>query len=552
MMQTRRRFAQLSLGALAAACAAREPSDIIIRGGAIYTGAPNKPRVDAIRITNGLFAAVGTLEEARAAGPAREIDLRGAAAFPGFVDGHVHLMGVGMAAMVLDLVGVESIAALQERLRTYAAQHSEGPILGRGWIETHWPEARFPNRADLDAVVGDRPVLLERVDGHAAIANSAALTLATIDNNTANPDGGSIERDATGAATGMLIDNAVNLVASRMPASTDAQRRDALRQAAQLYAQRGWTGVANMSTSASEAELFQSFAQSGGLPLHADIYLTPEDSSSVFERGPYADRSGLVNVRGVKLYMDGALGSRGAALLQPYSDAAGNGLLVTPVETIRDFLNRARQRGVQVATHAIGDRGNRLVLDGYRDTFGEDRDGLRRARWRIEHSQVISPQDLPRFSQMGVIASMQPSHAISDLYFAPARLGASRLAGAYAWKSLLNSGAVIAAGSDAPVEKGDPLIEFYAAAYRHDLQGAAGADWNPSEAVSREEALRMLTWGPAFAAFQEQERGTIEVGKRADVSCFSVDLMQAEFSAIPTAQAVLTVSDGRITHNALG
>jgi predicted amidohydrolase YtcJ len=259
-----------------------------------------------------------------------------------------------------------------------------------------------------------------------------------------------------------------------------------------------------------------------------------------------------VNVRGVKLYMDGALGSRGAALLQPYSDAAGNGLLVTPVETIREFLNRARQRGVQVATHAIGDRGNRLVLDAYRDTFGEDRDGLRRARWRIEHAQVISPQDLPRFSQMGVIASMQPSHAISDLYFAPARLGPSRLAGAYAWKSLLNSGAIIAGGSDAPVEKGDPLIEFYAAAYRHDLQGAAGADWNPSEAVSREEALRMLTWGPAFAAFQEQERGTIEVGKRADVSCFSVDLMQAEFSAIPTAQAVLTISDGRITHTALG
>ncbi|GAM97802.1 hypothetical protein U91I_01431 [alpha proteobacterium U9-1i] len=551
-MQTRRRFAQLSLGALAVACGPREPSDLIIRGGAIYTGAPNKPRADAIRIANGLFAAVGTLEEARAAGPAREIDLRGATAFPGFVDGHVHLMGVGMAAMILDLVGVESIAALQERLRTYAAANAEGPILGRGWIETHWPEARFPNRADLDAVVADRPVLLERVDGHAAIANSAALTLAGIDGATRNPDGGSIERDASGAPTGMLIDNAVNLVASRMPASTEAQRRDALRQAAQLYAQRGWTGVANMSTSAAEADLFRSFAQAGELPLHADIYLTPEDSAGVFERGPFADGSGLVNVRGVKLYMDGALGSRGAALLQPYSDAAGNGLLVTPVEDIREYLGRARQRGVQVATHAIGDRGNRLVLDAYRDTFGEDRDGLRRARWRIEHSQIISPQDLPRFAQMGVVASMQPSHAISDLYFAPARLGPSRLAGAYAWKSLLNSGAVIAAGSDAPVEKGDPLIEFYAAAYRHDLQGAAGADWNPSEAVSREEALRMLTWGPAYAAFQETERGTIEVGKRADVSTFSVDLMQAPFAQIPTAQAVLTISDGRITHTQLG
>jgi|CXWL01.1.fsa_nt_gi predicted amidohydrolase YtcJ len=550
-MHSRRRFAQLSLAALAAACAPQASEDVIIHGGPIYTGVAAKPQVAAVRVSAGRFMVVGTLEEARAPGAAREIDLRGAAAFPGFVDGHVHLSGVGMAAMVLDLVGTESIAALQQKLGEYARTHAQGPIIGRGWIETHWPEQRFPNRADLDSVVSDRPVLLERADGHAAIANSAALALASIDATTRNPDGGAIERDATGAPTGMLIDNAINLVGARMPAPTEEMRRTALQQAAQLYAQRGWTGVANMSTSADEAALFQRFAQAGDLPLHADIYMTPEDSAAVFERGPFADSSGLVNVRGVKLYMDGALGSRGAALLAPYSDAPGNGLLVTPIETIRDFLARAKTRGVQVATHAIGDRGNRMVLDAYRDAFGQDLDGLRRARWRIEHSQVISRQDLPRFSQLGVIASMQPSHAIGDLHFAPARLGASRLDGAYAWKSLLNSGAVIAAGSDAPVEKGDPLIEFYAAAYRHDLQDFAGPDWRANEAVSREEALRMLTWGPAFAAFQDTERGTIEIGKRADVSAFSVDLMQAAFTAIPTAQAVLTISDGRITHSAL-
>ena len=247
-----------------------------------------------------------------------------------------------MAAMVLDLVGVESIAALQQRLRDYAARHREGAIYGRGWIETHWPERRFPTRADLDAVVGDRPVMLERIDGHAAVVNSAALALAGIDANTPNPDGGAIERDASGAATGMLIDNAANLVQSRLPAPTPAMRRQALAEGARIYASRGWTGVCNMSTSGEEAALFAEFARGGELPLRADLYLTPEDSQAVMQRGPYGE--GLVHVRGVKLYMDGALGSRGAALLAPYSDAPSQGLLVTPLDDVRALLERKRAR----------------------------------------------------------------------------------------------------------------------------------------------------------------------------------------------------------------
>lgn len=552
MLLSRRRFGQVSLAAFAAACARGGQPDLIIHGGAIYTGVAAHPAVEALRISNGLIAVAGTLADARnGTSGAEEINLQGATAFPGFSDGHVHLTGVGMAAMLLDLVGVESIAAMQQRLREYAAQHTEGPVVGRGWIETHWPERRFPNRADLDAIVSDRPVVLERIDGHAVVANSAALQLGGIDANTANPSGGSIERDASGAATGMLIDNASALVQSRLPAATPEQMRQALVQAGQIYASRGWTGICNMSTSGAEAAIFDALAQSGELPLHANLYLTPEDSGSVYERGPYADATGLVHVRGVKLYMDGALGSRGAALLAPYSDAHSDGLLVTAVDELRGFLTRAREHNVQVASHAIGDRGNRLVLDAYRDTFADNADALRQARWRIEHSQVLSLEDLPRFAQMGVVASMQPSHAISDLHFAPARLGPNRLAGAYAWKPLLDSGAVIAAGTDAPVEKGDPLIEFYAAAYRHDLQGFAGPDWHDENTVSRDQALRMLTWGTAYSAFEEAERGTLEVGKRADVSVFSADLMQAEPAQIPTAQAVLTVSGGRITHRTL-
>jgi len=541
----------LALGALAAACAPRSGApDLIIHGGPIYTGVEAQPTVEAVRISGGRFAYVGALADARAnARGAREIDLAGAAAFPGFTDNHVHLTGVGMAAMLLDLVGVRSIAELTQRLRDYATSHPQGAIYGRGWIETHWPERRFPTRADLDAIVADRPVFLERIDGHAAVVNSAALALGGIDNTTANPSGGSIERDSAGAATGMLIDNATSLVQSRLPPPTPEKVRQAIVEGARIYASRGWVGIGNMSTSLGETQIFEALAREGQLPLRADLYLTPEDSGAVLDRGPYGD--GLVRVRGIKLYMDGALGSRGAALLAPYSDAAGAGLLVTPPEELRAMLARARERNVQIATHAIGDRGNRLVLDAYRDTFAGDSNASSASRWRIEHAQVVSPEDLPRFAAQGVIASMQPSHAISDLHFAPARLGRARLAGAYAWKALLDSGARLVAGSDAPVEKGDPLIEFYAAIYRHDLEGFAGPDWGLDQAVSRAQALAMFTSASAFATFAEAERGAVQTGQRADLSVFSADLMTAEPAAIPTARAVLTVSEGRITHEAL-
>jgi predicted amidohydrolase YtcJ len=556
MQLSRRHFGQAALAAVLTGCAAPGQQDIIIHGGPIYTlqstGGNHTqylPPVEALRIRDGLVAFVGTLADARSdARNARMIDLGGAAAFPGFTDSHVHLTGVGMAAMLLDLVGVESIAAMQTRLRAYAQEHPQAPIIGRGWIETHWPERRFPTRADLDAVVNDRPVVLERIDGHAVVANSAALALARIDDGTPDPAGGRIERDASRAATGMLIDNAASLVQSALPPPTLETQREALRQAAQLYASRGWTGIGNMSTTAQELTFFRELAASGAMPLRANLYMQPANAEAA--RG--ARDEGNVRVRGVKLYMDGALGSRGAALLAPYSDMPStSGLLVTPIEEVREHLQHAREGGYQAATHAIGDRANRLVLDAYRDLFADAPDALRAARWRIEHAQVIALDDIPRFGAMGVIASMQPSHAISDLYFAPARLGAARLAGAYAWRALLSSGATIAAGSDAPVEKGDPLIEFYAAAYRHDLQGNAGPDWHLDQAVDRQQALNMLTWAPAYAALEDQERGTLHVGKRADISAFSVDLMEAEPAAIPTAQPVLTISGGQVTHDAL-
>ena len=554
MTMNRRQMAQASLAALLAGCAhdPAEGRDLIVHGGPIHTGVRGVPRVEAVRVSGQRIVFAGALSQARAdAAGARFIDLRGAAAFPGFVDAHVHLSEVGLQAMVLDLVGTASIAAMRQSLADYARTHPQGLIVGRGWIETHWPEARFPNRLDLDSVVSDRPVYLERIDGHAGVANSQALALAGITATTSDPSGGRIERDASGAATGMLIDNAKSLVESRLPPPTRAARLEALRQAARLYASRGWTGGCNMSTSGVDAELFAELAARGDLPIRADIYLRPEDAGPVLRRGPYQDGSGLVRVRGVKLYVDGALGSRGAALLAPYSDAPSSGLLVTPDAVLRDYMRQARAANAQVATHAIGDRGNRIVLDDYQATFADNLPALRAARWRVEHAQVLSPQDLPRFAQLGVIASMQASHAISDLYFAPARLGPDRLGGAYAWNSLLRSGAVIASGTDAPVERGDPLIEFYAAAYRHDLAGHAGPDWHLEETVTRAQALTDITWGSAYSAFAENERGTIEAGKFADISVFSVDLMEAPFGDIPTAHALATIVGGRLVHNLL-
>lgn len=524
-----------------------------MHGGPIYTGLSSPIRCDVVVVRGQRIEFAGAASEiGSGATGLRIIDIAGAAAYPGFVDAHCHLTGIGLRELTLNLEGTSSIVALQEAVRAYAQAHREGPISGRGWIETHWPEGRFPSRGDIDPIVPLRPVFLKRADGHAALANSAALRLAGITERTRDPEGGRIEREATGAPTGMLIDNAMDIVERRMPAPSAAMKREALARAVTLYASRGWTGAANMSATAQEFEVLSAMAASGTLPIRADHYLRIEDAYRVLAKGPYTDKSGLVRVRGIKMYMDGALGSRGAALLAPYSDAPGNGLLVTPAETMRDALARARAANAQVATHAIGDRGNRLALDGYEAMFRNAPAGsLRAARWRVEHAQVLALSDLSRFAQLGVIASMQPSHAIGDLYFAAARLGPDRLRGAYAWNSLLTCGAIIAAGTDAPVEKGDPLIEFYAATYRHALDGFAGLDWHLEEAVSRFAALRMLTWGPAFASFAEGARGTIAPGQQADISAFSADLMTCSPAEIPAARAVLTLVNGCTAFSAL-
>jgi len=547
-----------ALALAAAACGGDvgpPPADVVVLAAAVHTGAPGAAPAEAVAVADGRIVYVGT--EAGAAlrtGPATQVvDLGAGTLYPGFVDAHAHLLGVGLRELTLNLDAVGSIAELVEIVRREVEAAEPGAVVsGRGWIETGWPEGRMPAAADLDPVSPSTPVVLARADGHAAVVNSAALAAAGIDASTRDPEGGAIERGPDGAPTGVLIDNAQGLVASLVEAPDATTRAEAFKIGARLYAERGWTGVHNMSVDYADVPMMETLAARGRLPIRIYNALDREHAAAIGEDAPRVGGGGLVETRALKVYFDGALGSRGAALFEPYADRPDTrGLvLIDDAEADRIF-EAALRNGVQIAAHAIGDRGNRLALDAMERAFRTVPPEARAVpdpRWRIEHAQIVSPADIPRFASLGVVASMQPSHAIGDLFFAPARLGDARLDGAYAWKSLVRSGAVVAGGSDAPVERGDPLIEFYAAVARRALDGTAGADWRPDEALSRAEALALFTRAPAYAAFAEDERGIVEVGRVADLTGFSIDLMTAPESEIPSARAVFTMVGGRIAY----
>ncbi len=544
-------FAAMMAASLAACNRGRETADAVYFGGPIYTGLVSAPTVEAVAVKDGAILMAGRRAEIDAlTGPQTDVvDLKGAAMFPGFVDSHAHLFGIGMRELTLNLEGVASIAELVEIVAANVVESNAGEVVyGRGWIETGWPEKRFPTRDDLDPISPDNAVLLVRADGHALVANSAALKAAEIDERTPDPTGGRIERDADRRPTGMLIDNAMALAEKLIAAPGPAQKEEAYRVGAEVYAAYGWTGLHNMSQDPSDVSMIERLGDEGGVPIRVYNAIEPKGLDALARSGPRANKNGKVVTRAVKLYADGALGSRGAALLAPYTDRPDtSGLTLMTSEEAATALKTARDAGIQVSVHAIGDRANRAVLDWYeasRAAAGPEWRSRPSPRWRIEHAQVINPADIPRFANLGVIASMQPSHAIGDLYFAPARLGPERLKGAYAWRSLLDSGAVIAGGSDAPVERGDPAIEFYAAVARKSLDGYSDDNWHAEEKVSRAEALTMFTAAPAYASFRETELGTIEKGKRADFSIFSKDLMTVPEVEILQAKAVMTVVDG--------
>ncbi|WP_372784014.1 amidohydrolase [Phenylobacterium sp.] len=534
------------------ASAAKAPADLVIWGGPIYTAVDAHPKAEAVAVTHGRIAFVGGKAAAQAlVGPKTKlIDLKGAALFPGFTDSHAHLREIGERELTLNLEGSKSAAEVTQRLKAYIADHHPtGPIVGGGWIETGWPEGRFLDRADLDAVAPTTPVVLQRADGHALTVNSAALKAAGIDETTPAPAGGQILKGADGKLTGMLVDNAMALVRPLQAAPTREQRLAAYRAAFRVETAYGWTGVHFMSVDWADVALLEQMDQAGETPLRVYNAVVGAQAGPLFAGGPRATPDGRITTRAIKLFMDGALGSRGAVLFAPYSDAPGlTGTFITDPAVMRSLMAKALASGIQVSTHAIGDKGNATALDLYEETFKANPAAGKAARWRIEHAQILRPADIPRFAADHVIASMQPSHAIGDFHFAPARLGKERLKGAYAWQSLLQSGAVVVGGSDAPVERGAPLIEYYAAVARKDLKGYSDADWHPEERLSRAQALKLFTSSAAYARFAETDLGTIAVGKRADLSGFSVDLMTAPEAAIPKGHAVLTVVEGQVVY----
>ena len=518
------------------------PAITVITGGTIYTGNPDQSTVEAVVIgpDGRIQATVPPTSADWSEDEINLIDLDGAVMFPGFTDAHVHLLGVGQRELTLNLEGTASVADLVGRLAAELPGKAPGSVVfGRGWIETGWPEARMPLAADLDTVSLDHKVILQRSDGHAMVVNSATLAAAGITKDTPDPEGGRIERNDDGTPNGLLIDNAMGLVASLIMVPDAEGLKTALETGAKLYASRGWTGGHNMSVSPKEIPLMAELDAQGRLPIR--LYNAIDAEGFDIAAGREMETDTITN-RAVKIYMDGALGSRGALLIAPYSDRPDtSGLALMEPDDLAALMARADAAGVQLAIHAIGDLANRRVLEAV-EAGGYDASH----RWRIEHAQVFAPEDLMRASADGLIAAMQPSHAIGDLFFAPARLGMDRLAGAYAWKTLLENGTVIAGGSDAPVEVGSPLIEFYAAVARKSLKGESGDGWHPEQALSRQQALALFTSAAAFASFQEDDLGTIEPGKLADFTVFDRDLMTVPEAEILEARPVMTMIGGEI------
>jgi len=536
---------------------AAEDVDLLLFNGNVYTVNEKQPHAEAIAVKQGRIVFVGSDEAAKKFHAKRTIDLHEHTVVPGLTDSHCHIFGIGERELSLNLEGTNTLENFLAKVKDRVAKTEKGKwITGRGWIETFWRPPRFPTRQELESVAADHPLFLTRADGHAAIANSAALKIAKIDKNTPNPFGGEILKDKmTGEPTGMLLDHAQELVAKNIPPSTAAEREQALLTGINREIGLGWCEIQNAGSHKDDVDLIKKVYADGKAKIRFIncVYGLGEDAQNFLKEG--ATLNGFnhhFTQRTIKVIFDGALGSRGAALLKPYNDAPDtSGYLTAKPEELRPMFEEALRRGIQVETHAIGDRANRQILDLYEAAFKvvpPDQRRIKEPRWRVEHAQIVDPADIPRFAKLGVIPSMQPSHAISDLFFAPARLGMDRLADAYAWQSFLKSGSIICGGSDAPVERGEPMIEFYAAVARKSIKGESGDGWHPEQAVSREQALKIFTIWPAYAAFEEKEKGSVEVGKLADFTVLSQDIMKIPEPEILKTRVEMTIIGGEIVY----
>jgi hypothetical protein len=562
----------LTLGATS--LGAQEPADLVLTNGIIHTVDPEAPLAQAMAVLDGEIRAVGTAEHVDAwRGPETTvIDLEGRAVIPGLIDAHAHVFNLGKFLRTLDLVGTVSVQEIATRVGEAAAQRPAGEwILGRGWDQNDWPVKEFPTTAALESAAPDHAVWLTRVDGHAGWANRRAMELAGITAATPDPDGGRIVRDEAGNPTGIFIDNAEALIEAAVPEPGPEELAARLAAAQERMVSVGLTGAHDMGTEFEEVALFREWADTGRLVPRIVSYLDSSDTTLMGALDSIAAaRDAQPNdqyfIGGLKFYGDGALGSRGAALLEPYRDDPGNvGLLVTPPEKLQAQVTRALSLGLQPAIHAIGDRGNRVALEaiaaaeesvamgsGNGITSGSTTDlsVWRGGAPRIEHAQVVALDDIPRFAELGVIASVQPTHATSDMYWAEDRVGPERIQGAYAWRKMLEVGVPLACGSDFPVENPDPFQGIYAAITRQDQEGWPKGGWRPEDRLTREEALACFTAWAADAAGMADDVGSLEVGKRADFLILDRDIMHIPAEEIWATHVLRTVIDGETVYEA--
>lgn len=539
-------FGLLILGA-AMGCTSSAPTmqcaDVLLVHGNIHTVDESLPHATALALQGDRILAAGDdtalQDQHLCPGVTNVVDLQGRTVLPGLIDAHAHLHNLGLALQRVDLVGTSSFEEVLQRTGDRVSRTPPGEwIHGRGWDQNDWAVRKFPDRAGLDALSSKHPILLTRVDGHAVLANHIALQAAGIDDATPDPSGGEIVRDGSGRATGVLIDNATALVDSAVPEPSQQEKRDTLRLAVDHCLALGLTGVHDAGVDYDDWDVYRQMVDDRELGLRVYAMLGDNEwgVDDWFRRAPEAGRGDRFTLRTFKLYMDGALGSRGAALLEGYSDRSEHrGLLVTPEEDVEAITRRGLEEGFQIAVHAIGDRGNRIALDVYERALADVPPGDYRPR--IEHAQILSPEDQGRFAALGIIPSMQPTHCTSDMPWVPDRLGPERSRGGYVWRSLLRSGVEhLPLGSDFPVESANPFLGIYAAVTRKGLDGEPQRGWSPDEALTPQEAVRGFTLDAAYAAFQESDLGSLTAGKFADFIVVDRDAL-----AVPAAEIAATV-----------
>ena len=524
----------------------KQEVDLILSNGLIYTVDEAFSTAEALAIKDQRIVAVGSSEEIKQAYAApKQVDLEGKFVYPGWIDAHCHFFGYGMNLNAVDVAGTTSVDEIIGILEEFREQHPGAWITGRGWDQNDWEIKEFPTREMLDEHFPDVPVLLRRIDGHAAWANTRALELAGVTAASTVEGGAVLLRD--GKPSGILVDNAIGLVASIIPGATKADMVRALREAEANCFAVGLTSVQDAGLSREVVLLIDSLQQAGGLRIRMNTWLSPseENFTHFVEKGPY--RTDHLSVNTIKLFADGALGSRGARMIEAYSDDPGNlGLFVTPLAELEKHCRRAHENNFAVATHCIGDAANRETLKIYAEILGGKND----RRWRIEHAQIIHPDDFHYFGDYNIIPSVQTTHATSDMYWAADRVGMERMKGAYAFKQLLEENGWLPNGSDFPVEQINPLFGFYAAVVRKDQSGYPGGGFQMEDAISREEALRAMTIWAARAAREEDLKGSIEAGKLADLVITGSDLMQAPDEKLFAIPVHATYSGGELVYQA--